>query len=538
MRVYGLFEELQKIIFRITGKTVTIQPSSQTGNPTINIPDTGSSASRDIVLADLAQTLSNKSLVDSSVTVVDGSDATKQIKFDAAGTTGTSTTLLGSQTANRVLTLPDITGTLLTGNSTTTISNKTIDNTNTITVKDANFTIQDDGDVTKQLKFQLAGFTTSSTRILTPPDASTTIVGTDTTQTLTNKTLDNTNSLTLKDTGLTIGDNGDPTKSFVFEASSITTATQRTITVPDANITLVGTSNTQTLSNKTLDNSTTLTIKDSNLTLQDNVDVTKQAVLQLSGITTGTTRTFTLPDATTTLVGTDATQTLTNKTLTGNTAVNLVSGSGTFVLNTTGTITAPNATDTLVGKATTDVLTNKSISGSTNTLTNISLTTAVTGTLPIANGGTNGITASAGFDNLAPTTTKGDIIARSTTSNIRVGVGSNGQLLTADSSATGGVSWASPVGTLPSIVSGDKYKGLRVNGAESGVEFNYNNQTQDATPLSETVPAGYSLSYPYLTIGSGITYTITGRLIAQNSIIVTGTGNLTVSGTSIILNNN
>ena len=62
-----------------------------------------------------------------------------------------------------------------------------------------------------------------------------------------------------------------------------------------------------------------------------------------------------------TLVDTDSTQTLTGKTLTGNTAVNLVSGSGTLTLNTSGTVTLPNATDTLVGKATTDTLTNKTM---------------------------------------------------------------------------------------------------------------------------------------------------------------------------------
>lgn len=65
----------------------------------------------------------------------------------------------------------------------------TIGNTSTVTLKDTNFTLQDDGDTTKQLQFQLSGITTATTRMLTVPNASTTLVGTDTTQTLTNKTL-------------------------------------------------------------------------------------------------------------------------------------------------------------------------------------------------------------------------------------------------------------------------------------------------------------------------------------------------------------
>lgn len=59
-----------------------------------------------------------------------------------------------------------------------------------------------------------------------------------------------------------------------------------------------------------------LTVNDSDLTIQDNLDTSKKAQFQLSGITTATTRTYTLPDITDTLVTLTAAQTLTNKTLT------------------------------------------------------------------------------------------------------------------------------------------------------------------------------------------------------------------------------
>ncbi len=71
------------------------------------------------------------------------------------------------------------------------------------------------------------------------------------------------------------------------------------------------------------------------------------------------------------MVSEDGSAVLTNKTLSGNTATNLISGAGTLTLNTTGTITIPNATDTLIGKDTSDVLTNKTASGSDNTFSNI-----------------------------------------------------------------------------------------------------------------------------------------------------------------------
>lgn len=74
---------------------------------------------------------------------------------------------------------------------------------------------------------------------------------------------------------------------------------------------VVGTTDTQTLSNKSLVDNTTLFI--------DNGDNTKIMKFELSGISSATTRTLTIPDNNLTIVGENTTQTLTNKTITGNT---------------------------------------------------------------------------------------------------------------------------------------------------------------------------------------------------------------------------
>jgi uncharacterized membrane protein YgcG len=249
--------------------------------------------------------LKNKDLDDSTVVFVDTTDTTIKIGFDAAGTTGTKTTLQSSQTVNRTLILPDATDTLVARNTTDTLTNKT----------------------------------------------------------LTNPTI-NGGSIT----------------------GSAITATNANLTTP-------------TISGGTI------TILDNNLTLQDNGDNTKQLKFNASDITTGTTRTLSSPDADTTIVGTDVTQTLTNKTLA--LASNSITGTADHVVIMSGT-----------GVETTEA------------------------NLAISRGGTNAATANAGFNNLAPTTTKGDLIAHDGSINIRVPVGVDNQILTADSGETAGFRWA------------------------------------------------------------------------------------------------
>lgn len=66
------------------------------------------------------------------------------------------------------------------------------------------------------------------------------------------------------------------------------------------------------------------------------------------------------------------------------------------------------------------------------------------GIVGISRGGTGADTATIAFDHLSPLTTLGDLVGHDGSNNVRVAVGSDGQLLYADSTAAAGVRWDDP----------------------------------------------------------------------------------------------
>lgn len=165
------------------------------------------------------------------------------------------------------------------------------------------------------------------------------------------------------------------------------------------------------------------------------------------------------------------TENLSNKTITASsliaTALSLLIGGFraifTHANSADRTYTLPNYDGTLATLAGTETLTNKTLTTPTvasfananhdhtnsaggGQITDAALSAAV----GIAKGGTGQTSKTPAFDALSPTTTKGDVIVYDGTDNIRLAVGSNDQVLTADSAAASGVKWATP-GSLSSI---------------------------------------------------------------------------------------
>jgi len=170
----------------------------------------------------------------------------------------------------------------------------------------------------------------------------------------------------------------------------------------------LGTLATQDSNNVTITGGS-ITLPDTGFTLQDDVDATKKAQFQLSGITTGTTRTYTLPNVTGTLAALNVAQTFTTTTTfsgatvtvgsaTGNTTYGLGSGATTGV--STKNINIGTAG---VSGSTTNINIGSAVSGSTTNIT-VNGSPSVTGTVTAsALSATNGLVINSNSVNVSYT---------------------------------------------------------------------------------------------------------------------------------------
>jgi hypothetical protein len=187
----------------------------------------------------------------------------------------------------------------------------------------------------------------------------------------------------------------------------------------------------------TYNGSTAITINNS--APDQTVVLTGGTGISTSGTYPSFTITNTLPDQTVSLTGAGTTSisgTYPNFTITSN---------DQYV----GTVTSVSGTGTVNGISLSGTVTSSGSLTLGGTLSNVSLTTQVTGTLPIANGGTGQTTASAAFNALSPVTSTGDLIlGNGVNSSTRLPIGANTYVLTSNGTTA---SWALPTGSGATI---------------------------------------------------------------------------------------
>jgi hypothetical protein len=419
--------------------------------------------------------------------------APASIIFEGTANDHETTLAVTDPTADRTITFPDATGTValttdisVTAASTTTFSNKSISlgsNTVTSTLAQLNTAISD-ADVAT-----LAG-----------------------TETLTNKTL--TSPVINTPTGITKTDVGLANVDNTSDANKpVSTATQTALDLKAnlANPTFTGTVNAAalTLSGDLTVNGTTTTVNSTT------VNVSNAFVFEGTANDFETTLTITDPTA-------DRTITLPDST-------------GTVALTSDITVT-PSSTNTLTNKTLTSPKINEDVAV-TATATELNYVDGVTSAIQTQ---LDGKVDESLFD------AKGDILVASADNTpAKLGVGTNGYILTANSGATNGVEWAAAPISLPSQT-GNSGKYLTTDGSTAswGTVSSYSAPTIGSTSIASgatvTTIAGLTLTTPVISsisntgtltlptstdtlVGRATTDTLTNKSISLTTNTVTGT---------------
>jgi hypothetical protein len=292
---------------------------------------------------------------------------------------------------NITLTLPATTDTLVGKTTTDTLTNKTLTSPtiNTPTINSP--TIVFEGSTADSFETTLAVTDPTADRTITFPNVSGTVI--------TTGNLSEVTSAGVFSSSIVF--EGSTADSFETTLAVTDPTADRTVTLPNATDTLVGKATTDTLTNKSIDlgnNTLTGSLAEFNSALQSesfasltgSETLTNKSIDLANNTLTGSLSEFNSALQSESFVGLAASQTLTNKTLTSpniGTALNLIEDATIIFEGATNdsfettltvvdptadrTVSLPNATDTLVGKATTDTLTNKSIDSDNNTITNI-----------------------------------------------------------------------------------------------------------------------------------------------------------------------
>ena len=294
-------------------ETILTAADATGGDKTLTLPnETGTVLST-------ASSIANSNLANSAVTI------------------GSTSVSLGA-TANTIAGLNTLTSSSLI--ATTALRSGTTDAANSIQI--SNGTISFEGSTANDFETGITVTDPTTDRTITFPDATGTVA------------LLSTLSIA-SGSGLTYNSS---TGEFSTNAIPNSKLANSSVTVGSTGIALGGSATTITgLSSIT---SSAVVTDDNGFRIRDNSDNTKQLAFECSGISGGTTRTLTVPDASDTLVLLAATQTLTNKTIA------LGSNTVTGALANGITATTQSASDNSTKVATTAYVDNQVTAGATN----------------------------------------------------------------------------------------------------------------------------------------------------------------------------